>query len=209
MKFYDFTAAPNPRRARIFMAEKGIEVESVQVDLMSGANLKPDYTALNPYCTVPTLQLDDGTCLCDNLSIAYYLESVQPEPPLIGTSPVETALILEWTSRIETDGIGAVGEAFRNSNPAFAKRALTGSVGFEAIPALVERGKARTKAFFTFLDEQLQGRDYLVGDRFSLADITALCAVDFAGWIKIGIEDDQTNLKRWHESVSSRPSAKA
>lgn len=209
MKLYNHPMAPNPRRARIFIAEKGIDLETVDVDISKGENLTAEYKAINPHCTMPTLELDDGTYLRDNLSIASYLESLQPDPPLIGTNPVEAALIWEWTSRSEATGFGGISEAFRNGNPAFSGRALTGPVNFEAIPALVERGVARVNLYFSMLNDHLQGRDYIIGDRFSLADITALCAVDFAGWVKVKITDDQPNLKRWHESVSNRPSAKA
>lgn len=209
MKLYDFQTAPNPRRARIFIAEKGIEVEKISIDLMSGENLKPEYKAINPGCTVPTLELDDGTYLRDNLSIASYLESTHPDPPLLGTNALETALVWEWNARIESSGTAAIAEAFRNSSPGFAKRSVTGPVNYDAIPALVERGRARATSFFAMLNDHLQGRDYIVGDRYSLADITGLCTVDFAGFIKMKIADDQTNLKRWYESVSNRPSAKA
>jgi len=209
MKLYDFTLAPNPRRARIFIAEKGLDVDLIQVDLRNGENLSDEYKAINPHLTVPVLQLDDGTLLRDNLSIASYLEATHPTPPLLGSSPIETALVWEWNSRIVDTGMTGIAEVFRNSNPAYAKRGLTGPSAHAAIPALVERGRARAADFFAMLNEHLQGRDYIVGDAFSMADITALCTADFAGFVKVGIADEQENLKRWYASVSNRPTAKA
>ncbi len=209
MKLYDFTAAPNPRRARIFIAEKGIDVETVQVDLMHQEQLTDAFRAINPRCTVPVLELDDGTCIAENVGIAQYLEDINPDPLLLGTTPVERAQIWSWNARCEFDGISAIGESFRNQTPGFKTRALTGPSDYPQIPELVERGARRAQEFFAVLDAHFGAHEYVVGDAYSMADITALVAIDFAAWIKVSIGEDQTHLRRWHDAVSARPSAKA
>lgn len=207
--FYDFTAAPSPRRARIFIAEKGIEVENVQVDLGSGAQLNPEFRAINPLCTVPALQTEDGLVLCDNAGIAAYLEAIRPEPPLLGTTPAEKGLVASWNSQIEQGGLSAVAEVLRNTASRMKDRAMTGPHNYEQIPALAERGALRLGHFFDRLNEQLAGRQFIAIDSYSVADISALVLVDFAKWVKIEPQDHHTDLKRWHADVSARPSASA
>jgi len=206
---YDCTPAPNPRRARIFLAEKGIEVEKRQVDLAAGAQLRPEFMAINPFGTVPVLELDDGTRLHDNASIARYLEETCPEPPLLGTTPIEKAQIAEWNARVEYEGFLGIAEAFRNRAKGFKGRALTGKRPYEQIPALAERGLARAEDFFVLLDERLKESRYVGGARFSVADISAVVAVDFAGRLKLEIGTDQAALRRWHDEVAARPSYSA
>lgn len=208
LTFYDYAPAPSPRRARIFLAEKGIEVESVQVDLAAGAQLADEYRAINPQCTVPALKLEDGTVLTENAGIAAYGEAIKPAPNLMGETPLEKGLVATWNARVEFEGLTAVAEVVRNGSPRMAHRGLTGPVNYEQIPALVERGQARYRHFLEVLDERLSGQDYIALDRFSLADITVLCVVDFGKWVKIGPTPEQTNLTRWYEAVSSRPSAR-
>ena len=145
MKFYDYCAAPSPRRARIFMAEKGIEIETEQVDLGVKAQFEPAYRAVNPRCTVPALVLDDGTVLSDNTSIARYLEEAFPDPPLLGTTPVEKALVAEWMSRAEGEGLLGVAEALRNRSEFFKDSSITGPDRYAQVPELVERGRARAQ----------------------------------------------------------------
>jgi glutathione S-transferase len=209
MKFYDYARAPSPRRARIFMAEKGIEIETEQVDLGAKAQFEPAYRAVNPRCTVPALVLDDGTVLCDNASIARYLEEEFPDPPLLGTTPVEKALIAEWLARVEGEGLMGVAEALRNRSEFFKDSSLTGPERYAQIPQLAERGRARAAAFFTALDARLADHAYLAGDRFSAADIAAFVFVDFAGWIKLKPDAGLVHLARWYEAVAARPSAGA
>ncbi len=209
MKLYDFKPAPNPRRVRVFAAEKGLDIPTVQIDLRSGEHMKPAFMAVNPRCELPVLELDDGTVLCESTVICRYLEAIHPEPALLGRDPQQQAIIGMWDRRVELDGIFAVGEAFRNFSRGFKGHALAGTVSVEQIPALAERGKARAERFFASLDQRLAESEYIAGDDFSVADITALVAVDFAGWIKLGFSDTQTNAKRWYEAVSARPSAKA
>jgi glutathione S-transferase len=208
MKLYDCRPAPSPRRVRVFIAEKGLEVPTVQVDLAAGEQYSESFRQINPRCTVPVLELADGTRLTESLAICAYLEALHPSPPLMGRDPLERALILQWNARIEVEGLLAVGEAFRNRAASFRGRALTGSRPVEQIPALVERGRVCAEAFLDMLDAELAQHPYVVGSHYSLADITALVAVDFAGWIKLSIGERQ-HLARWHRSVSARPSALA
>jgi glutathione S-transferase len=209
MKLYDFAPAPNPRRVRIFLAEKGIEVPTEQVDLRARAQHEPAFVARNPSATVPVLELDDGTCISESVAICRYFEALQPEPPLMGEGAREQALVEMWQRRMEIDGMMAAGEAFRNATPGFKDRALAGTAPVAQIAELAERGRERTQRFFRFLDEVLSDRDYIAGDHFTIADITALVAVDFAGWSKLTPGPELKNLAAWHARVSARPSAKA
>lgn len=209
MKFYDYKPAPSPRRARIFMAEKGIEIDTEQVDLGEKAQFDPAYRAINPRCTVPALVLDDGTVLCDNASIARYLEECFPDPPLLGTDPLEKALVAEWVARVEGEGLIGVMEALRNRSEFFKDSSITGPERYAQVPELVERGRARAEAFFDVLDARLAETPYLAGERFSAADIAAFVFVDFAGWIKLKPADTLTHLAQWRAAVAARPSAEA
>jgi glutathione S-transferase len=206
MKFYDCAAAPSPRRVRIFIAEKGIDIPVVQVDLRGGEQLSDAFRAKNPRCTVPVLELDDGTCLGETLAICDYLESMYPQPPLLGRNAKERALILQWNHRIEQDGFLAAAEMFRNSSPGFKDRAITGVENFAQIPALAERGRRRLEIFLRDLDARCAASPFIAGDAFSMADITALVVVDFAVRLKMSI-DGLSSLQQWHGRVSARPSA--
>lgn len=209
MKLYDCTPAPSPRRVRIFAAEKGIDLPLVQVDLMKGEQLTPEFKALNPWCTVPVLVLDDGTAISEINAICRYLEETQPEPALMGQTPVEKAMITMWDHRMEVDGFFAAAEGFRNATPGFKGRAITGPHNYDQIPALAERGKQRVQWFFELLDERLANNQFIAGPAFSVADITAMVTVDFSRWMKVTIPESLTHAKRWHTEVSARPSAKA
>lgn len=209
MKFYDCQPAPSPRRVRIFLAEKAIELPVVQVDLGAGEHRGEAYRAINPDCTVPALQLDDGTVLTESFAICQYLESVYPDPPLMGRDGRERALVTMWNAKVEAEGLAALAEAFRNRSKGFVDRALTGIENFAQIPELVPRGRRRAELFLEKLERVLTEHEYLVGDAYTVADITALVAVDFAKWIKLEIPETAGNLRRWYETVSARPSAKA
>ncbi|MGH7073459.1 MAG: glutathione S-transferase family protein [Stellaceae bacterium] len=209
MKLYDFALAPNPRRVRIFLAEKGIEVPKVQVDLREKAQLKPEFLKINPFATVPVLELDDGRSIAETVAICRYFEAVHPEPHLFGRDPYELAITEEWQRHVENDGFLAVGEAFRNSLEGFKGRALTGQQGYEQIPELAVRGRERTMRFFELLDRRLGDLEYIAGKHYSIADITTLVAHDFGVRAKALVTDAMPNLKRWYAAVSSRPSAKA
>ena len=173
MLFYDCATAPSPRRVRIFIAEKGIDVPVQQIDLRNGEHLQPEFRAKNPDCTVPALELDDGTVLAESLAICTYLEALHPEPPLMGRTDVERAQVLMWNARIEHTGLSGVGESFRNHSKGFIGRAVTGSESFDQIPQLVPRGRRMAELFMANLDERLASNEFIVGDAFTMADITA------------------------------------
>lgn len=208
MKFYDCGTAPSPRRARIFIAEKGLDIETIEVDLRSREQMSPEFRAINPNCTVPVLVLDDGTTLTSTAGIRNYLEAAYPTPSLTGTTAVEKGRVADLQWRIEMEGMMAMSEALRNSTPRMKGRALTGPVDHEQIPALAERGKARVGHFLAGIDTMIGDKPFVAGENFSVADIDLLVVVDFAGWIKMGLPEDAVNARRWHAAVSARPSAK-
>ncbi len=201
---YDCATAPSPRRARILLAEKRVPHETVQVDLRSGEQLGEAFRRINPQCTVPALVTEEGPVLTDNAAIAAYVEARFPQPPLLGRTELEKADIAGWQARIEWEGLLAIAEAFRNSSPAMAGRALTGPVGYEQIPELARRGLVRVQRFFAMLDEHLSGRDFIAAGQFSLADITAVVAVDFARVVKVRPGDEHVHLRRWREAMQAR-----
>ena len=209
MKFYDCKPAPSPRRVRMFMAEKGIEIPTVQVDLRNGEHLSHEFRMVNPHCTVPVLVLDDGTRLISTAAIWRYLEETHPEPPLMGRSAKEKALVADTQWRIEAEGMAAISEALRNSAPGMKGRALTGPAPFEQIPALAERGKKRAELFLQLLEFMVGPKPFLCGDTISVADIDAFIVVEFAKWIKVELPPDSPNIRRWHASIAARPSATA
>jgi glutathione S-transferase len=202
---YDCSTAPSPRRARVVLAEKGVRHETVQVDLRNGEQLGEAFRRINPQCTVPVLVTDDGLVLTDNASIAAYLEARFPEPPLFGTTPAEKAEIASWQWRVEFEGLLPVAEAMRNRSPALADRALPGPVNYAQIPALAERGIARLRRFLAELDARLAGRDFIAADRFSIADITAVVAIDFARIVKVKPDDEHPHVLRWRAKMAERP----
>ena len=209
MKFYDCATAPSPRRVRIFAAEKGMELETVQVDLANGEQFGAEFRQINPDCVVPVLELDDGTHLTEVVAICQYLEGLQAEPVLFGTTLTERALVTMWNIKIEQQGFLAAQEAFRNAAKGLKRHAITGPTPFAQIPELAERGRERIQLFFSRLDGQLVDNTFVAGKNYSIADISPMVVVDFAGWIKIPIQDDAVNLGRWYGSVSARPSARA
>ena len=202
---YDCSTAPSPRRARIVLAEKGIRHQTVQVDLRAGEQLGEAFRRINPQCTVPVLVSDDGLVLTDNASIAAYLEARFPEPPLFGSTPAENAEIASWQWRVEFEGLLSIAEAMRNRSPALAGRALPGPVNYAQIPALAERGIARLQRFLVDLDERLAGRNFIAASRFSIADITAVVAIDFARIVKVKPGDEHPHLLRWRAAMALRP----
>ena len=208
---YDCATAPSPRRARILLAEKGIAHETVQVDLVRGEQLSAAYRAINPQCTVPALRTDDddGLLLTDNAAIAAWLEARYPQPPLLGRTPREKAEIASWNWRIEFEGLMPIAEALRNSSPAMADRALPGPVNHAQIPELAQRGLMRAQLFLDTLNERLAGRDFIAADQFSVADITAVVAVDFARAIRVKPGEQHPELLRWRAAMAQRPSMSA
>jgi glutathione S-transferase len=203
---YDCSTAPSPRRARILLAEKGVAHETVQMDLRSGEQLSEAYRQINPLCTVPALRTEGGLLLTDNAAITAYLEARYPEPLLLGVTPEEKAEIASWNWRVEFEGLMAVAEAMRNSAPALANRALPGPVDYPQIPELAQRGLARLQQFFMTLNDRLAGRDFIATDRFSIADITAVVAVDFARVVKLKPDERHPELQRWRGLMAKRAS---
>ena len=206
MKLYTWGRAPNPRRVLIYVAEKDIELEVVEAG--EGAHLTDDYLARYEGRMVPMLELDDGTQIGEAMAICRYLEEAYPAPPLFGVNRVDRARVDMWERRAETEGFAGAAEVFRNSTPAFAGRGLPAfEEPIEQIPALVERGRQRLARFYRRIDRQLADNRFIAGPRFSVADITALCVVDFATKAaKAGLPEDCANAGRWHAEVSARPS---
>ena len=209
MRLYDCTTAPSPQRVRIFLAEKGIDMPLVQVDLREGEQLGDAFRKINPECTVPVLELDDGTHISEVFAICQYLESRYPEPVLMGHNSLEQAIVSMWNTKIEQNGLAALAETLRNRAKGMRDRALPGPVNLAQIPELVERGRVRVEVFFDRLDGHLKDNEFMTGEDFTMADITAYVAVGFAQWSKISIEDGQQHLQRWYDSVSQRPTMQA
>ena len=207
MKLYDYGIAPNPRRARIFLAEKGIDnVDIVQVDLGNREQLSDDFRAINPSCIVPALVLDDGTLITESVAICRYFEELQSSPPLMGRDAKEKALVEMWQRRVELQGMLPAGDTFRNSGKRWTDRALAGPVNYAQIPQLIDRGRARVEHFLGVLNEQLAVSEFVATEIFTIADITAFILIEFAGWSKIEIPAEYGALQRWYQSIKARPS---
>jgi glutathione S-transferase len=201
VKLYDSAMAPNPRRVRIFLAEKGIEVPTEQVDIAKAENRKAPFLAKNPMGVLPVLELDDGTCIAESIAICRYFEGVQPDPPLFGVDTQDIAVVEMWNRRMELEVFNAITGTFRNTHDFFKGR-------IPQVPEWGEVCRGAAEKRLAWLDEVLADREFIAGERFTVADITALCGIDFGRVTKIGIQPEQKNLSRWHEAVSSRPSAK-
>ena len=207
MIFYDCSTAPNPRRARMFLAEKGLSPETHDISIAKGEQLDAAFLAVNPHATIPVLVTDTGTVLTENLGIAAYLEAAHPEPPLMGRTADEKGLVLMWNSIVEQQGGAPVAEALRNTHPAFENRAIPGPDHYAQIPELAERGQARTVRFFDLLEERLQDSPFLATDHFTLADISAFVFVDFARVIKMRVPEANSATLAWKEAIRERPSS--
>lgn len=208
MKFFDCSTAPNPRRARMFIAEKGLEIETQDISIAKGEQLRPDFLAVNPRGTIPVLMTDEGTVLTENLGIAAYLEARFPEPPLMGRTADERGLVLMWNSIVEQQGGMPVAEALRNANPHFKDRAIPGPANFSQIPELAERGLARISLFWDVLEDRLRDSTWIACEEFSFADISAFVFVDFARVVKQRIPEKNTASRAWYDAIRARPSAK-
>ncbi len=203
---YDCATAPSPRRARILLAEKGVVHDTVAIDLRQGEHLTEAYRQVNPQCTVPALRTDDGMLLTDNAAITAWVEARFPQPSLLGDTAGEKAEIASWNWRVEFEGLLAIAEALRNSAPAMVNRALPGPVDYPQIPELAQRGLARVQNFFVTLNDRLDGREFIAADRFSIADITAVVAVDFARVVKVKPGELHPHIVRWRAVLAARPS---
>ncbi|MBS0536570.1 MAG: glutathione S-transferase [Proteobacteria bacterium] len=203
MKLYDAKGAPNPRRTRIFLAEKGIEIPTEQVDINAKQHKSPEFSAINPLQRIPALVLDDGTVICESLAICRYFEALRPEPPLFGRGPLDIGLTEMWSRRVENNLFAPVAQVFRHLHPAMKE--------FEVpqVPEWAEANRPRVFNFLEILDRQLAEHEFIAGERYSVADITALVTIDFMKVPKLVVPEQLTNVKRWHAAVSARPSAKA
>jgi glutathione S-transferase len=210
MRLYDAEWAPNPRRVRIFLAEKGIDLPRETIDLRQGDHLREPYLKVNPRGQVPALVLEDGEVLCESAAICRYLEALHPEPALFGATPLAIGRIESWTRRIEGDGYAAVVLALREARPAFRDRPLAGQwPAMPQIPELALRGQAMWRQFVDALDERLADREWIAGDAYSFADITALITIDFARSARLDVRETAGNVARWYAAASARPSASA
>ena len=203
MKLYDGGRAPNPRRVRVFLAEKAISVPTEQVDLGAMAHKSAAFAAINPLQRVPALVLDDGTILTESIAICRYFELMHPEPPLFGREPKEVAIIEMWQRRVELHLLALVSHVFRNAHPAMKEMEVP------QVPEWAEANKPRVLEFLHLLDGELKNRRYIAGDRYTVADITGLISVDFMKPAKLAVPEELTHLRRWYHEVSARPSAKA
>jgi glutathione S-transferase len=210
LKLYHAPASPNSRRVRMFLAEKGISVPLVSVDLAAGEQHREAYLAINPRRVVPTLVLEDGTPIGEVPAIWRYLDEAYPATPLLGTTPKERALVTMWERRAELEGFAAVMEGVRNAAPRLAGRAIAGPHDYVQVPALVERSKLRVANFYGDLDRRLAEAPFVAGEHFSAADITSLVTVDFATRaFAMPISTEMHALKRWYDVVAARPSTTA
>ena len=203
MKLYNTRVAPNPRRVRIFLAEKGVSVPTVEVDLGRMEHKAPDYVAVNPLQRTPALALDDGTVITESIAICRYFEELHPEPPLFGTTPLERATVEMWQRRMEFGLLGPVAAAFRHLHPAMAQMEVP------QVAAWGESNKPKVLEFIAFLDRHLADRPFVCGERLTVADITGLVAIDFMKPARVVLPDEAANVRRWHAELAARPSAGA
>ncbi len=202
MKIYNSPTAPNPRRVRVFLAEKGVQVPYEDVDIGKAVNRQPEFRKKNPMAGVPVLELDDGTCIAESVAICRYFEELHPEPNLFGVGAKERAQVDMWNRRMEFNLLQPIADSFRQRHEFFKGR-------IRQVPEYADVQRLNAEDSLKWLDGELANRRFIAGDRFTIADITAMIAVDFGRVSKIGIQPDQKNLARWHAEVSSRPSAKA
>lgn len=206
MRLFDFHRAPNPRRVRIFIAEKAIDVPIVNVNLYRMEQLTPEFRAINPGATVPVLETDDGTYLTECIAICRYLEHLHPEPCLFGQGAIAEARVLMWNGIIEHEGLHAVAEMLRNWSPGFTDRVFPGPQNIAQIPELIQRGRQRCEQFLNRIEGRLRESPFIAGDSFSFADITLLAIVDFSDWVELNARAERPALDRWYQNVSARPS---
>jgi glutathione S-transferase len=202
MKIYNSPVAPNPRRVRIFLAEKDIKVPFEDIDIANAVNRQTEFRKKNPLAGVPVLELDDGTCIAESVAICRYFEEQKPEPPLFGVGAKERALVDMWNRRIELTMFIQIADSFRQRHEFFKGR-------IRQCPEYAEVQRQNAEDSLKWIDTELANRRFIAGDKFTIADITAMVGIDFGRISKIAIQPDQKNLARWHAEVSARPSAKA
>jgi glutathione S-transferase len=203
MKLFDGGRAPNPRRVRVFLAEKKIEVPLVPIDMGAFGHKQEPVSSRNPLQRLPVLELDDGTVITESVAICRYFEELHPEPALFGRGALGKALVEMWQRRMELNLLGCVTAAFRHIHPAMKEWEVP------QIPEWGEANKPKAVGFLKLLDEELADREFVAGDAYSIADITGLIAIDFMKPARIKVPEDCANVLRWHQAISSRPSAAA
>lgn len=203
MKLYESERAPNPRRVRMFLAEKGIDIPRVPVDIGALEHKSEPFRSLYPMQKLPALELDDGTVIGESMAICRYFEATHPVPPLFGTSAKEQAIVEMWSRQVELNLLNVLAAVFRHTHPFMAPLEVP------QVAAWGEANRDKAAVFLTFLNGELGKRAYVAGDTFTVADITAVVAVDFMRLPKVAMPEGLDHLRRWHETVSARPSAKA
>ncbi len=202
MKLYNLPPGMNPRRVRIFLAEKGVELETVDIDMMKGENRTPEFLAMNPMGTLPVLELDDGTILSESIAISRYLEHLHPEPALFGATPLEQAQVEMWNRRMEYEIMAPITAVFRHGNPFWEGR-------ITQVPDFADVARAQASERMLWLDRHLADREFIATDTYTVADITAQCALLLGRNTGTPIPDEAANLTRWWKGVTARPSARA
>ncbi len=203
MKLFDGGRAPNPRRVRVFLAEKGITIPLVPVDMGALEHKKETISSRNPLMRLPVLELDDGTIITETVAICRYFDELQPEPTLFGKGALGKALVEMWQRRVELNLFAAVAAAFRHIHPAMKEWEIP------QVPEWGEVNKPKALDFLAILDRELASRAFAAGDDFSIADITGMCAIDFMKPARIVVPEEFSNVRRWHKAISGRPSASA
>jgi glutathione S-transferase len=203
MKLYDSKLAPNPRRTRIFLAEKGISLPTEQIDIAAQQHKTPEYAAINPLQRMPALMLDDGTIITESIAICRYFEMLHPEPPMFGVGPKDSAPVEMWNRRAEINFFANVAAVFRHTHPAMKELEVP------QVPAWADANRPRVAWFLEMLNGELANREFIAGDRYTVADITMQVAVDFMKPARLVMPEGVANVKRWHAAVSARPSAGA
>jgi glutathione S-transferase len=203
MKLYDSKLAPNPRRTRIFLAEKGISLPTEQIDIAAQQHKTPEYAEINPLQRMPALMLDDGTIITESIAICRYFEMLHPEPPMFGVGPKDSALVEMWNRRAEINFFANVAAVFRHTHPAMKELEVP------QVPAWADANRPRVAWFLEMLNGELANREFIAGDRYTVADITMQVAVDFMKPARLVMPEGVANVKRWHAAVSARPSAGA
>jgi glutathione S-transferase len=204
MKLYTFDPAPNPRRVQMFIAYKGLSIDTVQIDFMAMEQHSEAYLAINPQGTVPALVLDDGTLLADVTAIYCYLEALYPEKPLMGHNALEKAQITGWLHRLYISLFAPIADAYRNSHPAFTGRAVPGTLLLEQIPALAERGQQRVAAIWPEIDAHLENTNFIAGENFSAADVDLLAMIGFMRMAKVSLPGGLANVDGWKERAKAQ-----
>ena len=208
MKIYEFKRAPNPKRVQMFLVEKKIDVEYVQVNVRAGENRESNFLSINPKSGVPALELDNGTVISESMAICRYFDAMQPEPYIFGETPEEKGLVEMWNRKVEIEGMNPIGECLRNSSEAFIDRAVADPRATKQIPELASRGSMLGNRFLDDINERLNQAEYVAGNNFSMADINLYVFLDFASWVKVIPNDSHKDLLRWKEMIAKRDSAK-